>query len=64
VCAHVQTHKDGCIKYVKFVISLLLGNTEKPKGKRTGGVAQVLEFLPSKCKVLSSKSSVKQRKLN
>jgi hypothetical protein len=31
-----------------------------PKAKRAGSVAQVVEYLPTKCKVLSSNTSVEK----
>jgi hypothetical protein len=34
----------------------------KANGKRTGGVAQVLEWLPGKCKVLSSNPTITRKK--
>jgi hypothetical protein len=36
-----------------------LKNKAKKKKKKAGGVAQVVEHLPSKCKTLSSKPSIR-----
>jgi hypothetical protein len=45
----------------KIMVLVSLGINARPCPKKTGGVAQVVEHLPSKCKALSPKNEKSSR---